>query len=279
VGLFASTVALRADLAGDPTFAELVAQVRDVVLWAVGHENAPFEQIVAQLGLERDLSRHPVFQVFVAHVPQAPLPLAGSEPFDARPATSRFDLTLFIEEERDDALELAWEYSTDLFDAATIERFGRHYLRLLEAAMADPALTCGRQPGTFSGGSSRTLAATRFSRSMGAVPGPGPTTQNSSPPQRATTSPLRTVSRSRASLLPAHLASSTSIRRSREVTALPAPQDQRRTSGQAAGTKVLWLGEDLCGLLQVCSSAMRRCWMSASLRLRPGCRGRCCCPG
>jgi amino acid adenylation domain-containing protein len=144
VGLFASTVALRADLAGDPSFAELVAQVRDVVLWAVGHENTPFEQIVARLGLERDLSRHPVFQVFVAHVPHATL--KGAEPFDARPATSRFDLTLFVEEEAGNELELAWEYGTDLFDATTIERFGRHYLRLLEAAIADPTLLIGELP-------------------------------------------------------------------------------------------------------------------------------------
>jgi amino acid adenylation domain-containing protein len=146
VGLFASTVALRADLAGDPSFAELAAQVRHVVLWAVAHENAPFEQIVARLGLERDLSRHPVFQVFVAHVPRAPLTLDGAEPFDARPATSRFDLTLFVEEEAGDELELAWEYSTDLFDATTVERFGRHYLRLLEAAIADPARPIGELP-------------------------------------------------------------------------------------------------------------------------------------
>ncbi len=138
IGLFASTVALRCDLSGAPGFRELVTRSRDTVMWAVARENAPFEQIVARLGHERDLSRHPVFQVFCAHVPQAPLELAGAEPYDARPATSRFDLTLFVEEEEGGALELAWEYSTDLFDPGTIERLGRHYVRLLEAGLSDP---------------------------------------------------------------------------------------------------------------------------------------------
>jgi amino acid adenylation domain-containing protein len=146
VGLFASTVALRCDLSGRPTFQELVTRSRDMVMWAVAHEDAPFEQIVARLGHERDLSRHPVFQVFCAHVPQAPLVLDGAQPYDARPATSRFDLTLFVEEESGDELELAWEYSTDLFDAATIERLHRHYVHLLGAALADPDRPIGELP-------------------------------------------------------------------------------------------------------------------------------------
>ena len=138
IGLFASTVALRADLTGEPSFAELVARVRDVVLWGVAHQDAPFEQLVALLAPERDLSRHPLFQVFCAQVPRAPLPFGDAEPFDARPATSRFDLTLFVEEERDEEIELAWEYSTDLFDRTTVERMARQYLRLLDSALADP---------------------------------------------------------------------------------------------------------------------------------------------
>jgi amino acid adenylation domain-containing protein len=146
VGLFASTVALRVDLSGEPTFRQLVARVREVVLWAVSHQRAPFEQIVARLDSPRDLSRHPVFQVFAAHVPRAPLALAGAEPYDARPASSRFDLTLFFEEEAGDALELAWEYSRDLFEAPTIERLSSHYERLLDAALQDPGLSIDELP-------------------------------------------------------------------------------------------------------------------------------------
>ncbi len=146
VGLFASTVALRGELAGDPSFDDLVARVREVVLWAIAHEQAPFEQIVARMDRQPDLARHPVFQVFCAHVPLAPLPLPGAEPYNARPATSRFDLTLFVEEELGDELELAWEFSTDLFDAGTIERFARRYVRLLESALADPTRAVGALP-------------------------------------------------------------------------------------------------------------------------------------
>jgi amino acid adenylation domain-containing protein len=146
VGLFASTVALRCELAGAASFRELVVRVRNGVLWALAHEQAPFEQIVARLGAERDLSRHPVFQVFCAHVPEVPFPVRGTEPYDARPSTSRFDLTLFVEEERDQQLELAWEYSTDLFDQATIEQMAANYVALLEAALAGPDRPAGDLP-------------------------------------------------------------------------------------------------------------------------------------
>ncbi len=138
VGLFANTVALRGDLSGGPSFGELVARVRETVLWAIAHEQAPLQEIVARLPLARDLSRHPLFQVFCAHVPLATLSLDGAEPYDAHPSTSRFDLTLFVEDEPGDELELAWEYSGDLFDEGTIERLAARYVRLLEGALADP---------------------------------------------------------------------------------------------------------------------------------------------
>ena len=63
-----------------------------------------------------------------------------------RPATSRFDLTLFFEEEAGEAFELAWEYSSDLFDAETVEGFARHYLRLLQAGLEAPELSVDELP-------------------------------------------------------------------------------------------------------------------------------------
>ena len=146
VGLFANTVALRGDLSGDPSFGELVDRVRETVLWAMGHEQAPLQEIVARLPLERDPGRHPLFQVFCAHVPLATLPVADAEPYDAHPTTSRFDITLFVEDEPAEELELAWEYSTDLFDAVTIERLARRYVRLLEGALADPRRSIDELP-------------------------------------------------------------------------------------------------------------------------------------
>ncbi len=143
VGLFASTVALRCEIVAEWTFRELVGHTHETVMWAVAHEQAPFDQVVARLGVQRDLSRHPVFQVFVAHVPEVPFPLADSEPYDARPSTSRFDLTLFIEEESAQQLELAWEYSTDLFDDAAVEQMADQYLALLDAATAEPDVAVG----------------------------------------------------------------------------------------------------------------------------------------
>ncbi len=146
VGLFVSTTALRCELSDRPSFRGLVDRARDTVLWAVAHEDAPFDQIVARLHTERDLSRHPVFQVFIAHVKPVPMLDRAAERYDAYPTTSRFDLTLFVEEHEGAELGLAWEYSTDLFEPATIERLARQYVALLEAALADPELPVAELP-------------------------------------------------------------------------------------------------------------------------------------
>jgi len=138
VGLYANTVPLAVELDEALSFADVLVHTRGAVRDGLAHEHVPFERLVAELKPERDLSRHPIFQVFFAHVPQAPLDIAGAEPFDARPSTSRFDLTLWVEEEADEQLELVWEYATDLFDAETLARYENHFLELLRAALADP---------------------------------------------------------------------------------------------------------------------------------------------
>jgi amino acid adenylation domain-containing protein/FkbM family methyltransferase len=145
VGLFANTIVLRNDLSGDPTFRELLARVRHVVLDAVAHQDAPFEHLVAELQREPDLSRHPIFQVFVSVRPHATLDLPGAEPFHAGLRTARADLTLWVEE-APDGFELVWEYSTDLFEAATIERLERHFVHALESALAEPESSISRIP-------------------------------------------------------------------------------------------------------------------------------------
>ena len=146
IGLYANTVVLAADLEGAPTFRTLLAQVRATVSGALAYQDVPFEVLVAELQPERDLSRHPIFQVFFAQVPHAPLEIEGAEPFDAQLSTSRFDITLFVEEESDEQLDLVWEYATDLFDDETIAGFEAHYLELLHAALDDAEQSVERLP-------------------------------------------------------------------------------------------------------------------------------------
>jgi non-ribosomal peptide synthetase component F len=143
IGFFVNTVVLRGDLSGDPSFEELVRRTRDLALDAFEIQDLPFEKLVEALG-ERDRNRSPLFQVMFAlnTAPAAVAPLPGAlsaSPYLAENGTSQFDLTLYIED-RPDRLAAELEFSTDLFDAGTMERLLDHYLDLLAKVTRDPAL-------------------------------------------------------------------------------------------------------------------------------------------
>src|SRR5207249_8135273 len=138
---FVNTLVLRADLAGDPPFEELMGRVRRVALEAYAHQEVPFERVVEALQPERSLSHSPLFQVMFAlqNVPVGELELPGLSlsPLTLESVTAQFDLSLTLSE-AEGGLVGVWEYSTELFEAATIERLGAHLRTLLEGIVADP---------------------------------------------------------------------------------------------------------------------------------------------
>ena len=152
IGFFVNTLVLRVDLAGDPTVAELLAQVRRRSLAAFEHQDVPFEVLVERLNPTRSLTHHPLVQVALAWQswqdsdPAAGLTLGGLQvtqmPVDTR--TARMDLAFSLSERWTEHGEPAGiggavEFRTDVFDAATIEALAGRLQRVLVGMAADPA--------------------------------------------------------------------------------------------------------------------------------------------
>jgi amino acid adenylation domain-containing protein len=141
IGFFVNTLVMRTDLSGNPTFRQLLHQVREVALGAYSNQDLPFDKLVEALQPERELGRIPLFQVWfvLQNAPRASLQLKGLElrGMDVHNGTAKFDLGLFITE-KPDGLYCSVEYSTDLFEAATIRRLLAHYRVLLESIISDP---------------------------------------------------------------------------------------------------------------------------------------------
>ncbi|HKH48849.1 MAG TPA: amino acid adenylation domain-containing protein, partial [Thermoanaerobaculia bacterium] len=141
IGFFANTLVLRVDLSGDPTVRELLGRVREIAHGAYAHQDLPFEKLVEELHPERDLARSPLFQVLAVlqNAPPARAELSRltlrSPDFD--PGVSKFDLMLDLTE-MEGGLRGAFEYNTDLFEPATIERLAERFGRVLEAFAAAP---------------------------------------------------------------------------------------------------------------------------------------------
>ncbi len=134
IGFFINPVVIRADLAGDPSFEELVQRVSSSALAAFDNQELPFERVVEELRPLRDLSRNPLFQVFfnVYNFADAELTLPGLEvaPLNVRAPGSLFDLTLYVRDEGD-RLALDALYNPDLFDGDRIESLLDEYVYLL----------------------------------------------------------------------------------------------------------------------------------------------------
>jgi amino acid adenylation domain-containing protein len=161
LGMMINTLALRLDLEGDPTFAELLERVRTVALAAYRHQDLPFEELVRELRPRRSASHPPLVQVLFAFndAPQPELQVPGLaiEEVAAHNRSAKFDLVLIASphaEQRPSArarslssgINLALEHNLDLFDPATMARLLGQYCRLLTAAATDPSRRISRLP-------------------------------------------------------------------------------------------------------------------------------------
>ncbi|MBE8478486.1 amino acid adenylation domain-containing protein, partial [Streptomyces sp. 3R004] len=149
-GLFVNTLVLRSDLAGNPSFRDLLARVRESDLSAYAHQDVPFERLVDELNPERSAARNPLFQVMLAlqNVPEPHWDLEGlavEQVPHAEDLAARFDLSLSLSERRSeggaaDGLRGGILYAADLFDEETVRGLAERLTRVLEQVAADPEL-------------------------------------------------------------------------------------------------------------------------------------------
>ena len=133
IGFFVNTLVMRADLSGDPSFAELLGRVRATALAAYAHQDLPFEQLVDDLVTVRDRSRTPLFQAFFEH----DVADTAEAEFDVVPPL-KSDLAVRLLEQPGGGLTAEIQYSVALFDAATVQRLAGHLGVLLAEIAADP---------------------------------------------------------------------------------------------------------------------------------------------
>ena len=149
IGLFLNTLPLRADLTGDPSFSEILRRAKETALGAYEHQDMPFEKLVEELRPERSLSHSPLIQVYfvLQNAPVESLPLQSLrwKHVPSGLKTVKGDMYLSMHESAE-GIEGRLEYSTDLFDPATIERLLEHFRVLLEAAVENPERRLSQLP-------------------------------------------------------------------------------------------------------------------------------------
>ncbi|GAA4199743.1 hypothetical protein GCM10022252_52010 [Streptosporangium oxazolinicum] len=144
VGMFVNTLVLRADLADDPSFTTFLARTRETALDAYAHQELPFDQLVNELNVVRDVSRSPLAQVTFALQNFKAGEEDGRVSYLTLPArTTRFDLGLYLFESPDGGLVGHLAYSTALFDPETVELLAVRFETLLRSIVADPDTRVG----------------------------------------------------------------------------------------------------------------------------------------
>ncbi|MFD3373437.1 MULTISPECIES: amino acid adenylation domain-containing protein [unclassified Streptomyces] len=163
VGFFVNTLVIRTDLSGDPTFADLLEQVRENGLAAFAHQDVPFERLVEDLAPARSMARHPLFQVMLALHNNAPavldLPGIDATPLPTGEPAAKFDLSFALAEtfhadadtstgtstgtntgsgDRPAGLHGGIDYALDLFDRETVETLAERFLRVLDTVTVNP---------------------------------------------------------------------------------------------------------------------------------------------
>ena len=149
MGFFVNNLVMRTNLSGNPSFATLLTRVREVTLQAYEHQDVPFDQLVQALRPERSPDHSPLFQtmLILQNFPIAPIEMQGLslKPMELEVSTARFDLTVeaFPHE---GALNVYFDYNSDLYDEETMARVQADYRSILEAVVVDPTQAIGDIP-------------------------------------------------------------------------------------------------------------------------------------
>ncbi|HET6211301.1 MAG TPA: amino acid adenylation domain-containing protein [Micromonosporaceae bacterium] len=142
VGMFINMLPLRADLAGDPTVAELVDAARDEVLNALSHSEVPFERVITELGVVRDTSRPALFQAVLVMQNYLRDRAADAEPElpwqPVHAPATRFELELQAVPVPGDQVYCRLVYNTALFEAGTVTRLAGALRAVLAGMVAAP---------------------------------------------------------------------------------------------------------------------------------------------
>ncbi|HXP70341.1 MAG TPA: amino acid adenylation domain-containing protein, partial [Candidatus Dormibacteraeota bacterium] len=149
IGFFLNILAMRLPIKGQSNFRELLKEVRTTTLEAYQHQDVPFERLVEELSPERSLNRTPVFQVVfvLQNSPWEPQRMKGLavESVGVPDLRVRYDLEVHAWE-RQEGIVLYWQYNRDLFDRWRIDQMARHYVRVLDAVVADATQTLAKVP-------------------------------------------------------------------------------------------------------------------------------------
>jgi amino acid adenylation domain-containing protein len=144
IGFFVNTLVLRTNLSHNPSFKELLQQVRETALGAYAHQDLPFEKLVSELQPERTLNHSPLFQVWfvLQNAPKSNLELEGLKLtiLESEGNMVRHDLKLQLTETQE-GLQGFFEYKTDLFQATTIARMAVVLETLLTTVVEQPDIS------------------------------------------------------------------------------------------------------------------------------------------
>ncbi|HKX29004.1 MAG TPA: amino acid adenylation domain-containing protein, partial [Blastocatellia bacterium] len=148
IGFYVNTLVLRDEIRGEQTFPEALAAVKQTAEEAYEHGGYPFDLLINELNLDRDLSRSPLFDVMIVLEGEESSRPGGFEglqiePFDLDFATAKFDLSFYYAA-GPDGLRVVLNYNTDLFRPETIARLAGHLKQLAVGITEHPEHPIGR---------------------------------------------------------------------------------------------------------------------------------------
>ncbi|MDY7903918.1 MULTISPECIES: non-ribosomal peptide synthetase [Bacillus] len=148
LGMFVNTLAIRTEPKGDKRFTDYLAEVRQAALEAYEHQDYPFEELVERLGVQRDTSRNPLFDVMfvLQNMERESLNLNElhlTQAADTGHKTAKFDATLYAAEGSDGSISFDFEFNTDIYQKQTIEKWLSYFTRILTKVIEDQTIPLG----------------------------------------------------------------------------------------------------------------------------------------